>query len=120
MSRKYRAEQDINISGWECGAEIEIKMVVNFTVHPGCKQTLTEPAEPTIAEVDQVRFFDGKDEINLPWSIEDRITSRSEFKDWLLSEANDQRETALCDAADARRDDASLERSHGLTPVAAE
>lgn len=109
MADKYRAEQAIHISGWECGAEIELNMVVTFTVHPGCAQTLTSPAEPATAEVDQVRFFDGKDEIKLPWSIEDRITSRDEFKDWLLSEAAEQREYALEMRAEARREERWLE-----------
>lgn len=111
MANKYRAQQDIHISGWECGTEIELKMVVTFTVHPGCKQTLTEPGEEPSVEVDDVRFFDGKDEIKLPWSIEDRFTSRDEFKDWLMQEAADQHEAALDAKAEARRED-SREGGH--------
>ncbi|MBD9372803.1 hypothetical protein IB238_09245 [Rhizobium sp. ARZ01] len=109
MSHKYRAEQAIHISGLECGTEIELKMIVNFTVHKGCAQTLNQPAEPATAEVDEVRFFDGEDEIKLPWSIEDRITSRDEFKDWLLSEAAEDREYALEQAAEARSEERWLE-----------
>jgi hypothetical protein len=105
MSQKYRAQQDIQISGWECGTEIELKMVVTFTVHPGCKQTLTEPAEEPSVEVDAVRFFDDKDELNLPWSIEDRFTSAEGFKDWLMQEAAEQHEAALDHKADERREE---------------
>jgi hypothetical protein len=104
MIGQYRAEQDIHISGWECGTEIELKMVVTFTVHPGCKQTLTEPGEEPSIEVDRVRFFDREDEINLPWSIGDRLASSDSFNSWLMSEAESQHEIALDDAADHKRE----------------
>lgn len=108
MGTTYRTEQDIAISGWECGTEIELKMVVIFTVHPGREATQIDPPEAASVEVDKVRFFDGKDEITLPWSIEDRFTSRDEFKDWLLGEARDQHESALDQKADERRDELRL------------
>ncbi|MBO0141466.1 hypothetical protein JZX87_09855 [Agrobacterium sp. Ap1] len=104
MSNKYRAEQVISIAGSECGTEIELTMVATFTVHPGSKATMIDPAEEPTVEVDAVRFFDGTDEIKLPWSIEDRMTSRSEFKDWLMGEAADQHEMAVEDAADHKRE----------------
>lgn len=110
MTRTFRAEQVIAINGSECGTEIEIKMVVTFKVHPGSKATMIDPAEEPTVEVDQVRFFDGKDEIKLPWSIEDRFSSRDEFKGWLMGEAAEQHEAALDEAADARREDMMLER----------
>jgi len=105
MTRKYRATQAIHIGGWECGTEIELQMIVDFTVHPGCAQTLQSPAEPATVEVSSVRFMDGADEIKLPWSIEDRFTSRDEFKDWLIGEAADSEEYARDQAADACRED---------------
>ncbi|QJS27433.1 hypothetical protein [Rhizobium ruizarguesonis] len=105
MSKKFSAHQHILISGSECGTEIELKMVVAFTVHPGCKQTLTEPGEEPSVEVDKVQFFDGKDELTLPWSIADRFTSGDGFKDWLMYEAAAQHEAALDAKAEARRDE---------------
>lgn len=110
MSKKFSAHQHVLISGSECGTEVELKMVVDFTVHPGCKQTLTEPGEEPSIEVDAVRFFDGKDELTLPWSIADRFTSRGEFKDWLMQEAAAQHEAALDTRAEARREDLILNR----------
>jgi hypothetical protein len=109
MDGKYRAQQDIHISGWECGTEIELKMVVTFKVHPGCKQTLTDPAEEPSVEVDAVRFFDATDELTLPWSIEDRFTSAEGFKDWLMQEAAEQHEAALDARAEARREEQNRE-----------
>lgn len=111
MGSKYRAEQDVAISAFETGAEFELRMVVNFTVHTGCKQTLTEPGEEPSAEVDQVQFFrlvDGKP-VAAPsampvWMI-DALTEGDEFNVWLLSEADEQRQAALADAADAMRDE---------------
>jgi hypothetical protein len=104
MSHEYRAEQVVCISGWECGTEIELKMVVSFTVHPGSKATEIDPPEETTAEVDSVRFFDGKDELIFPWSISDRFTSADGFKSWLMAEAAEQHQVAVEDAADARRE----------------
>lgn len=104
-SRKYRAEQCVAISGWECGTEIGLNMVVEFTVHPGSAATLENPAELPSVEIGSVRFFDGKDELTLPWSISDRFTSRYEFKDWVMQEAIDQHEAALDAKAEARREE---------------
>jgi hypothetical protein len=104
MSGQYRAGQYVTISGWDCGTEIELRMIVAFKVHPGCKQTLTEPGEEPSVEVDDVQFFDGNDAIKLPWSIEDRFASADGFKAWLMGEASEQHEAALSDAADAKRE----------------
>lgn len=104
MTQKYRAQQDISISGFECGTEMELKMVVTFKVHPGSKQTEIDPAEEPTVEVDTVRFFDGTDEIKLPWSLEDRFSSAAGFKDWLVGEADGQDQSAIEDAADSMRE----------------
>lgn len=105
MRHTYRAEQFISISGSECGTEIELKMVISFMVNPGCKASISGPEEEATPEVIAVRFFDGSDEIKLPWSIEDRFTSNtSGFHNWLLGEAADQHQRAVEDAADARRE----------------
>ena len=111
MTNIFRAEQDIAISGWECGTEIELKMVVTFKVHPGREATQIDPPEEATVEVDKVRFFDRKDEITLPWPIEDRFTSRDEFKDWLMGEARDQHEAALDQKAEARREQIMEDRA---------
>lgn len=104
MMVSFRAEQSVAISGWECGTEIELKMVVTFKVHAGSPATMIDPPEAPSVEIDKVRFFDGKDEIQLPWSIGDRFTSQDGFEDWLMSEAAEQHEAARDEAADARRE----------------
>lgn len=105
MMNEYRAQQDISIIGFECGTEVELKMVVTFKVNPGCKASINGPEEDPTPEVLTVRFFDGCDEIKLPWSIEDRFTSNtSGFHNWLLGEAADQHQSAVEDAANARRE----------------
>ena len=109
MSRKYRAEQSVAINGWDCGTEIELKMVVNFTVHAGSKATEIDPPEEPSVEIDSIRFFDGNDELTLPWSIGDRFISEDGFKSWLLSEAAETEEYARECAAEARAEDARLE-----------
>lgn len=109
MTNKYRAQQYISISGSECGTEIELKMVVTFTLHPGCKATMIDPPEEPSVEVDQVRFFDGTDELQLPWSIADRFTSAEGLTEWLMGAAADQHEAALDARAEARREDMRME-----------
>lgn len=112
MKHVYRAEQVVSISGFECGTEIELKMVVAFRVNPGCKASISGPEEEPTPEVLTVRFLDGSDEIKLPWSIEDRFTSNtSGFHNWLLGEAADQYQRAVEDAADARREMLREERT---------
>lgn len=110
MTRKYRAEQTVCISAFESGEEMEILMVVNFTVHPGSKQTMVDPAEEPTAEVDQVQFFNisnGKPlphPLTMPVWLENSLTDGEAFTGWLLSEAADQHEMAIHDAAEARRE----------------
>lgn len=93
MSSKFRAEQDVAISAWESGTEIEIRMVVNYTVHPGYPATLEEPGSDAIAEVDRVQFFeikDGKpsaDECGMAVWLLNRLTEGDDFYNWLLTEA---------------------------------
>lgn len=104
MSKTYRAQQAVAISGFECGTETELTMVVTFVVHPGSKATQIDPPEEASVEIDKLRFFDGKDEITLPWSIGDRFTSADGFKAWLMGEAAEQETSAREDAADHRRE----------------
>lgn len=110
MTSKHRAEQTVCISASESGEELEILMVVNFTVHPGCKQTMTDPAEEPTAEVDQVQFFNisnGKPlphPLTMPVWLVNSLTDGEAFQNWLLSEAADQHEMALDYAAEARRE----------------
>jgi hypothetical protein len=108
MSSKYRAEQNIAVSAWDSGTEIEIRMVVNFTVHPGYPATLEEPGCGPIAEVDRVQFFevkDGKpspDERALPVWLIDGLTEGDDFHNWLLTEAAEEHEYRREQHADMR------------------
>lgn len=110
MSNKYRAEQYISISASESGTEIELQMVVDFTVHPGSKATLVDPAEMPSAEVSKVQFFkmDGlkplPDPVALPDWLEEHFTNGDDFQTWMLTEAGEQHQAALEDHADQRRE----------------
>jgi len=109
MTRKFHATQTITISGDSCGTEVNLKMSVAFTVHPGCKQTLTEPGEEPSVEVDDIAYFDGKGEVLLS-SLIDAFARDRHFTDWLMAEASEQHEAALDDAADAKRAERDLDR----------
>ncbi len=110
MTQKFRAEQDIHISGWECGTEIELKMVVTFKVHPGSKATMIDPAEEAQAEVIEVHFFEIKggkpspEECSMPVWMSNRLTEGNAFYDWLMGEAAEQHQSGIEDAADAKRE----------------
>lgn len=103
--RKYRAEQYMSISSSECGTEIELKMVIDFTVTDYLPATLTDPEEPRTVEDIVIRYFLGAKEVSVSHSIEDAfVYSSSQFSDWLLSEAAERDESARDDAADQKRE----------------
>lgn len=110
MSNKYRAEQYISISASESGTEIELQMVVDFTVHPGSPATRIDPAEMPLAEVSKVQFFKMSglkalpDPVTLPDWLEEHFTTGDDFQTWMLTEAGDQHQAALEDHADQRRE----------------
>jgi hypothetical protein len=107
---QYRAEQVVAINGWDCGTEIELKMVVTFKVHPGSPATHVDPPEYPAAEVEAVRFFEIKAgntaavERSIPDWVVERMTQDGGFEKWLLSEAGEQHQSALEGAADAKRE----------------
>lgn len=117
MSEKYSAHQYISISASESGAEIELQMVVNFTVHPGSKATAVDPAEMPLAEVDKVQFFKMAgikalpDPVSLPDWLEEHFTTGDDFQTWMLTEADEQFAAAEDDYADQRREMMREERA---------
>jgi len=104
MIKRYAASQSIHIAGWECGTEVELKMVVWFAYHKGYPATHEDPPEPPSVDIDNVRFFEGVDEITMPeWLIE-QMTGTDGCRDWLISEAQEAEIAAMEDAADAKRE----------------
>lgn len=105
---KYRAAQEICISGWDCGTEIELMMVVTYTMTKHYPASNDGPEEFPQPEIDRIRFFEkrvsGNVEIELPAIIGDRFIDSEGFMSWLTSEAADYEEWARDEAADARRD----------------
>lgn len=110
MNKKYQAEQYVLITTSGSEAEIDLKMVVDFTGHPGSPATMIDPPEGPNAEVDQVQFFRMRGGKALPehtalpdWMVES-LTSGQDFIDWMLVEASEQRAAAADEYADYRRD----------------
>lgn len=105
---KYRTEQDISISGWECGTEIECKMVVTYTMTEYVPASLNGPEESPQPEVESLRFFLKRGQVAVEVSmrsfIEDAFTNSDGFRSWLASEARDADEYAREQAADASRE----------------
>ncbi|MCD1266908.1 hypothetical protein B5M44_21995 [Shinella sumterensis] len=107
---RYSAEQYLCISASESGTEVELQMVVDFTVHPGSKATMIDPPEGPLAEVEDVKFFlmrEGKPSQTpaaLPVWMINLFCDNDDFQQWMLSEAADQHVAAVEDAADATRE----------------
>lgn len=105
---KYRAEQTINISGWECGTEIECKMVVAYRMTEHVPASDNGPEELPQPEVDSLRFFLKRGQVAVEVSmrsfIEDAFANSDGFKSWLASEAADADEYARDLAAELRRE----------------
>lgn len=105
MSRKYTASQYLTISGFECGTEIEVKMVVAFKVKPGRDATMIDPAEEPTVDIDDISFIDGTTPCDFPEWIVTKMAEGDGFSSWLLGEASEQEEISADEAADMRRDD---------------
>lgn len=100
----YRAEQSIGIAGWECGTEMELSMVVTYSMTGYYPASNEGPEELPQPEDIIVRFFNGNVEIDLPQFIEDAFTSNTSFHDWLTMEAVSENEYQRDCAAEARAD----------------
>lgn len=110
MSKKYQAEQYVLITTSGSEAEIELRMVVDFTGHPGSPATMIDPPEGPTAEVDQVQFFRMKNGKALPepailpdWMVEN-LTRGQDFIDWMLVDASEKDAADADEYADYKRD----------------
>lgn len=109
MSRKFRAEQHVHIHGWECGTEIELKIVARFSMTPHIRASLDGPEELPQPLDTQIEFFrrvgrELKPVVLPPW-IEDEFIDSTSFQDWLSREAEDQMLADAEYAAEARAED---------------
>ena len=106
---KHRAEQDVTISGFECGTEIECKMVVAYRMTEHFPASENGPEEFPQPEIESLRFFRKREkvavEIVVPPFIEDAFLDSDEFKSWLASEATDADEYARDRATEERREE---------------
>lgn len=110
MMRTYFVKTPISIAAWEAGPEIEVNAIVGFKVIPARAQVLNEPAEPASVEIIKFRLFSTISGIELacPDWLAVKFTENEAFHDFLMSEARDQDEAAICDRADAIRDERRL------------
>lgn len=105
---KYRAQQDVTISGFECGTEIEMSMVVTYDMSEHFPASYCGPEEFPAPESVNVRFFRKRDKVNvsvvIPGWIEAAFTDSDAFNNWLTSEAEEADICAAEDAADHKRE----------------
>ncbi|RVP32318.1 hypothetical protein CN082_04750 [Sinorhizobium meliloti] len=102
MSTKYHTKTPLLIS--VPGLDIELDLVVTYSVSRYRAATLTQPEEPRSVEIDDVRFFRCRIETALPGWLEDAICESDGFKAHLLDDANDKDAAAAEDAAEYRRE----------------
>nr|WP_278521305.1 hypothetical protein [Brucella anthropi] len=102
--KSFTATQGITISGDSCGTEIELTVQIKFSVSKYRPATTIDPAEDATIEINGISFFDGKQELNLTYWLEDRLSESDSLKAWLMSEANEQSLQAQEDHADYMRE----------------
>jgi hypothetical protein len=95
---KYRAEQDICISGWECGTEVALKMVVKFTMTDHYSASDSGPEEFPQPEIEHMRFFRKHEAVAVEIVV-------PPFMSWLAGEARETEEYQRDCAAEARAED---------------
>jgi len=100
----FTATQGITISGDSCGTDIELTVQIKFTVSKYRPATTIDPAEDATIDINGISFFDGKQELNLTYWLEDRLSESDSLKAWLMSEANEQLLKAADDHADHMRE----------------
>lgn len=92
MKGTFTARTMLSLAAWDAGPEIEVEMVVTFTVHPESGDGWNDPAEPAFVENVSIRLFTHitKTELLCPSWLCDRFEKDDSFNDWLLGEASDQ------------------------------
>lgn len=101
MDAKYRAKNTLLIE--TTGLSIELDLAIEFSVSRYRAATLTQPEEPRNVEIERIRAFVCRAEIELPSWLENMIDN-AEFKARLLEEAAEQDCVAADDAAEAKRE----------------
>ena len=99
MSTKYFAKRHLLIE--TDGLSIELDLAIEFSVSRWRAATLTQPEEPRNCEIERIRTFVCRAEIELPGWLENMIDN-AEFKARLLEEASEQDAIAADDEAHAR------------------
>ncbi|MGK8640351.1 hypothetical protein ACRS7F_13340 [Brucella anthropi] len=102
----FTARTTLSLAAWDAGPEFEVEMLVKFTVTKARAQTQLEPEEPATVENISIRLFEAKGKSELacpPWAHE-WFADDDGFKDWLMSEANEQYQQAAEDHADQMRE----------------
>lgn len=100
MSPLFKASQDIAVSGFECGTEFELRVVVTFTYHRAEKGDEIDPPTPAFVEGVRCEFYELTaggtlaDGINMPAKLVERFTGSDSFTDWLITDAESQMEDA--------------------------
>lgn len=109
MSNSYMAMREMICSG---DKEIQVGIRWDYTVTPGCAQTLTQPEEDASVIIDRVRVSWGDYKAgNHAWHKNDALADMATeafggdeaVEEWLMSEAEAQAEATRDDAADHKR-----------------
>jgi hypothetical protein len=102
MSAKYHTKTPLLIS--VAGLDVELDLVITYSVSRYRAATLTQPEEPRSVEIENIRTFRCGFEQPLPGWLDDAISDSDGFKAHLLQEAADKDAAAAEDAAEYRRE----------------
>jgi hypothetical protein len=102
MSAKYHTKTPLLIS--VAGLDVELDLVITYSVSRYRAATLTQPEEPRSVEIEEIRCPIEETELPIPDWIEREIADSEGFKAHLLQEAADKDAAAAEDAAEYRRE----------------
>lgn len=102
----FKSHTTLSLAAWDAGPEIELEMVVTFTVQPESGDGWNDPREPAFVEDVSIRLFQTitKTELPCPSWLEERFSDDEGFRDWLMDDAREQYASAREDAAEGRRE----------------
>lgn len=103
----YTARTALSLALWDAGGEIEVEVIIKFTVSKPIMATDIDPATPAYAEVTSIVLRDEKTKspLSCPAWIAERFSDDESFLDWLVEEAAEQDVSGREQAAEMRRED---------------
>lgn len=90
--------------------EREADVEVTYTVTPGYAETRLEPGAEMTVEIEKIVIVGGPEPIDITWIVNAGFYADADFEEMIGEELAGEEQDAAEYRADARRDDAMMER----------